>query len=219
MNSVKSNMLNIWDTMKSGINERADNLRETVQNCMNSVKNSVNSIVNAATTWGKDLMQNLIDGIKSLLGDLEHAAENVAEAIKEYLHFSVPDVGPLTDYESWMPDFMKGLAKGINQSKKYVVSAVAGVADAMKMTLHSDLMYSMNGISGAVMDGSGSTTIINNYHNDNSRTVNQTNNNSVQAPVSINVTASGSDPEAVGRSVYDVAEQYLLRTIRGTISG
>ena len=50
-------------------------------------------------------------------------------------------------------------------------------------------------------------------------TVNQTNNNSVQAPVSINVTASGSDPEDVGRSVYDVAEQYLLRTIRGTISG
>ena len=53
----------------------------------------------------------------------------------------------------------------------------------------------------------------------NAPTVNQTNNNSVQAPVSINVTASGSDPEAVGRSVYDVAEQYLLRTIRGTISG
>ena len=50
-------------------------------------------------------------------------------------------------------------------------------------------------------------------------TVTQNNNNSVQAPVSINVTASGSDPEAVGRSVYDVAEQYLLRTIRGTISG
>jgi len=48
-------------------------------------------------------------------------------------------------------------------------------------------------------------------------TVNQTNNRSVQAPVSINVTASGSNSEAVGRSVYDVAEQYLLRTIKGAI--
>ena len=45
-------------------------------------------------------------------------------------------------------------------------------------------------------------------------TVHQTNHNSVQAPVSINVTASGSDAEAVGRSVYDVAEQYLLRTLK-----
>ena len=44
--------------------------------------------------------------------------------------------------------------------------------------------------------------------------IKQTSNSSVQAPVSINVTAAGSDPEAVGRSVYDVAERYLLRTLR-----
>ena len=47
--------------------------------------------------------------------------------------------------------------------------------------------------------------------------VNQTSNASVQAPVSINVTAAGSDPEAVGRSIYDVAEQYWLRTIEGAV--
>ena len=40
---------------------------------------------------------------------------------------------------------------------------------------------------------------------------------SVQAPVSINVTASGTNPEAVGRSVYDVTEQYLLRTLKGAM--
>ncbi len=47
--------------------------------------------------------------------------------------------------------------------------------------------------------------------------VNQTANNSVQAPVSINVTAAGTDPEAVGKSVYDVAERYLLRMLRGAL--
>jgi len=68
---------------------------------------------------------------------------------------------------------------------------------------------SLGGLSGLLSSVAGATA----------PTVNQTNNNSVQAPVSINVTASGNDPEAVGRSVYDIAEQYLLRTIRGTISG
>ena len=43
--------------------------------------------------------------------------------------------------------------------------------------------------------------------------INQTSNSSVQAPVSINVTAAGADPEAVGRSIYAVAERYLLRTL------
>ena len=44
--------------------------------------------------------------------------------------------------------------------------------------------------------------------------VTQNMNSSVQAPVSINVTAAGTDPEAVGRSIYDVAERYLLRTLQ-----
>ncbi len=66
---------------------------------------------------------------------------------------------------------------------------------------------SLGGLSGLLSSASGA----------NAPTVNQTNNNSVQAPVSINVTASGSDAEAVGRSVYNVAEQYLLRTLKGAI--
>jgi hypothetical protein len=68
---------------------------------------------------------------------------------------------------------------------------------------------SLGGISGMLSSASGA----------NVPTITQNNNNSVQAPVSINVTASGTDPEAVGRSVYDVAEQYLLRTVRDAISG
>ncbi len=66
---------------------------------------------------------------------------------------------------------------------------------------------SLGGLSGLLSSATGA----------NAPTVNQTNNNSVQAPVSINVTASGSDAEAVGRSVYNVAEQYLLRTLKGAI--
>ena len=68
---------------------------------------------------------------------------------------------------------------------------------------------SLSGLSGMLSSVSGAAA----------PTVHQTNHNSVQAPVSINVTASGSDPETVGRSVYDVAEQYLLRTIRGVMNG
>lgn len=55
----------------------------------------------------------------------------MANTIRSYLHFSVPDVGPLTDYESWMPDFMGGLAEGIEKSRGLVEKAVHGVAADM----------------------------------------------------------------------------------------
>ncbi len=47
--------------------------------------------------------------------------------------------------------------------------------------------------------------------------VTQTTSTNVQAPVSIQVQAAGTDPEAVGRAVYDAAEQYLLRTLNDAV--
>ncbi len=44
--------------------------------------------------------------------------------------------------------------------------------------------------------------------------VNQTTSSNVSAPVNIHVEAAAADPEAVGRSIYDTAERYLLRTLR-----
>ena len=85
---------------------------------------------------------------------------------------------------------------------------IGELSASARESLQGSLGGSLGNLSGLLSSAAGA----------NAPTVNQTNNNSVQAPVSINVTASGSDPEAVGRSVYDVAEQYLLRTIRGTIS-
>ena len=43
--------------------------------------------------------------------------------------------------------------------------------------------------------------------------VSQVSHNSVDAPISIQVTAPSASPEEVGRSIYDVAERYLMRTL------
>ncbi len=42
--------------------------------------------------------------------------------------------------------------------------------------------------------------------------------NSVSAPVNIQVHSTGSSAEAVGKSVYDTAERYLLRAVKGVFS-
>lgn len=72
---------------------------------------------------------------------------------------------------------MEGLADGIIKSKEIVAKAVSGVADTMKLSLGTELNYKMDGMTGAIMNGSAESSVVNNYYNnDNSRTVNQTNN-------------------------------------------
>ena len=58
-----------------------------------------------------------------------------------------------------------------------LAKAVSGVADMMKISMNSDLSYNLDGRTNAIMNGNSESSVVNNYYNnDNSRTVNQTNN-------------------------------------------
>lgn len=56
-----------------------------------------------------------------------------------------------------------------------LADCVTGVAQAMRLTMDSDLQYQLDGISGAVLSRDANGSVVNNYYNDNSRTVHQTN--------------------------------------------
>ena len=63
------------------------------------------------------------------------AINGVADKIRSVMHFSVPDEGPLSDADEYMPDFMKLLASGIKKNVKVVVKAVKGLAGSMSNNL------------------------------------------------------------------------------------
>lgn len=153
MNTIKSTISTIWNTIKNtfstvlgaikncvsnvfngivnAVKGAMTNVLNAVKNGFTNVKNHITGLASQAVTWGKDLVMGLVNGIKSCIGAVGDAVKSVADKIKSFLHFSVPDEGPLTEYESWMPDFMDGLAKGINKSKDVVAKAVEGVSQDM----------------------------------------------------------------------------------------
>jgi len=104
-----------------------------VQSGFQSAISFITSLPGKALEWGKDFINGIADGIRSAIGNVVNAVSDVADKIRSFLHFSVPDEGPLTDYESWMPDFMSGLAKGIEKSRGMVKKAVSGVASDLML--------------------------------------------------------------------------------------
>ena len=163
MNTIKNTISNLWNGIKSTITSIVNGIKTTVGNVFNNIlsaiKNTVGNIASAikngfqtaisfitslpskALQWGKDIIMGIVNGIKACISKVGDAVSSVAEKIKSFLHFSVPDEGPLTDYESWMPDFMKGLADGIEKSKSVVADAVGGVADDMVLNPNVSASY------------------------------------------------------------------------------
>lgn len=131
LNAIKSAVSNVFNGIVNAVKSAMTNVLNAVKSGFSNVKNHITGLASQAVTWGKDLVMGLVNGIKSCIGAVGDAVKSVADKIKSFLHFSVPDEGPLTDYESWMPDFMGGLAKGIEKSRGLVADAVSGVAEDM----------------------------------------------------------------------------------------
>ena len=72
--------------------------------------------LNLAKTWGKDLIDNFIGGIKAKWEDLKQSVSNVAQTVKDFLGFSEPKKGPLSNFHTYAPDMMDLYSKGIKEN-------------------------------------------------------------------------------------------------------
>lgn len=175
-NGIKDFFSGIWE----GIKDTASGILETIKNGFNNAVSFITGLASSAYTWGSDIISGIVDGIESCIDKVKNAVTNVAETIRSFLHFSVPDEGPLTDYGSWMPDFMSGLAKGIEKSRGMITKAVDAVASDMVISPRMEAMEfagagsvpvgssteMLSGLTGAItdalsrMNGQGSGDIV-----------------------------------------------------------
>ena len=114
------------------IRTKIENARTQIQTTLDGIKTAFEIVADLAKSWGEHLISNFIGGIKSKIGMVTSVVSGVASTIKGYLHFSEPDVGPLSDFNSWMPDMMKQMAQQINAGIPLVESAMQDTAGAMK---------------------------------------------------------------------------------------
>ena len=139
MGTIKDAVSNAFNNIFSGIKNTMSNIFNAVKNGFANVKDHITGLASQAFNWGKDMVMGIVNGIKSCIGAVGNAVSSVADKIRSFLHFSVPDEGPLTDYESWMPDFMKGLAKGIENSRGMIKSAIKNVSADMVVSPHAEV--------------------------------------------------------------------------------
>lgn len=129
----------IFSNLRDGITSILSTLGSVISNGFESAISFITNLPSQAYTWGVDFIDGLVSGIKSMIGKVQDAVVGVGNKIRSFLHFTVPDEGPLTDYETWMPDFMEGLAKGINNSKYLVQNAVKGLSSDISVGINTNL--------------------------------------------------------------------------------
>ena len=157
VNGIKNTVSSAFNAMWSGIRSTISGIYNTIRDGLGNAVNYITSLASAGWRWGADIVNGIVNGIRSCIGAVANAVTDVANTIRSHLHFSVPDEGPLTDFESWMPDFMSGLAEGIEKSRGMVKAAVNGVA--ADMVVSPQLAVADGGVmTGAGMSGGADLT-------------------------------------------------------------
>jgi len=120
MAAANTNMTSALNTMKT--NEST---------ACSAIKTSMGSYLNMSSdayVWGRDICISMASGINDNAYRVTNAARNLANSVDNILGFSVPEEGPLSHADEYMPDFMDLLAKGIKDSKKVLLSTIHDLA-------------------------------------------------------------------------------------------
>lgn len=117
-----------WLKIAVIILEAKAKILQTIAKLITSIGEKFKGLASQALTWGSDMIQGFIDGIKAKWEALKNTVGQVAESIKSYLGFSEPEKGPMKDFNSWPRHMMQNYASGIESMRFLVKNAVADVS-------------------------------------------------------------------------------------------
>lgn len=109
---IKDKGREIVDEIKGGFDEKLDN----------------------AKTWGADLIQNFVDGIKQKWENLKASVQGVAQTVKDFLGFSEPKEGPLSNFHEFAPDMIDLFIRGLRDGQRRLQTQLSETFDPSSLT-------------------------------------------------------------------------------------
>ncbi len=104
-------------TLIEGVVSRFGSIIQTGKDIVDKVKSGFTDKIADAKTWGKDMIQNFIDGITAKWQDLKNKVSDVAQTVKDFLGFSEPKEGPLSNFHTYSPDMIDLFVQGIQENE------------------------------------------------------------------------------------------------------
>ena len=114
----------IIQKLADGIRNIKATAASAMSDVMSAIKNKVTEWFSQAKAWGKDLIDNFVQGIKENIGKVVEQAKALGQTVKDYIGFSEPEKGPLSNFHTFAPDMMELFAKGIKDNTDIITDQI-----------------------------------------------------------------------------------------------
>jgi len=120
--------------------------REFVSKIWSGLKEKIEN----AKNWGRDLIDNFIGGIKEKWENLKNSVSSIGSTIKNFIGFSEPKEGPLSDFHTYAPDMIDLFIKGLKEGQSRLAQAMAKTFDPADM---------VSGVADVTVGGAGGMAV------------------------------------------------------------
>ncbi len=151
------------DEFRAKVDAAFQKIKDAIGTAIDWIKDKVEWLKNLpqqALTWGRDMLDNFIQGIKDKIAKLGDALKGAAQKVKNFLGFSEPKEGPLSNFHTYAPDMMELYSQGITQNVGLVTSATRKAAQAVKSGFTAAASASISGSPALAAAGASGTQVI-----------------------------------------------------------
>jgi hypothetical protein len=142
--AMKQGGMELLQALGDGILSAVTDLVLIVDDVLTSIFDQINdNLIQPALSWGSDMIGNFIDGIVSRAQELWNTVSEIAGSVKDFLGFSEPKKGPLSDFHTYAPDMVDLFAQGLKDNEIKITRTIADVFDV------SDALRGVSGSTAA----------------------------------------------------------------------
>lgn len=167
-NGIKDGFENLKNKFTEGVEaiklkfeewkKTGETVKASMTNVWNDIKNGFLNLKNSAMTWGKDLIDNFTSGIRSKIDSVKNTVNNVAQTVRDYLGFSEPKKGELSNFHTYSPDMIDLWNEGINKNLPSVATSASDMASVVAGGVSPDYSGQLSNIS-SLLSTSGQVVI------------------------------------------------------------
>lgn len=144
-----------------GLDAHSSETQQKAAEIAQHVANELDEPKNWTYNSGSEAGQNFFDGLQSWAQSIWDQAAAIAEGIANYLHFTVPDKGPLRDEDEWGAHLVENYAYAMRskshlleeESKRMAQIVEDGFAPDLSMRYDASLNYQSGSYVSAISSG------------------------------------------------------------------
>lgn len=117
-----------WELIKmlaKGVIDGWEAIKTAVADLWNRLKSLWSEKIGDVKKWGRDLIDNFIGGIKEKWESFKQTISDLANTVKDFLGFSEPKEGPLSNFHTFAPDMMDLFMQGVEAKTPELESVVS----------------------------------------------------------------------------------------------